>query len=214
MKLLSGYDLQLQRLALKLDFPPLSANSMDDEFDDGTLDAKWTWLNQGTLTATEQSNVLTITNPGSVADARGLYQSVPSSPWCFRTKFYAPSGPIGTNTMSGLFVGEATPGNIRTVGQFESEMRGISYVTPSTAAAAWGLNFGTEAEHRGAAVFYAQMAFDGTYLTAWLSSSNDGQFLYVNEEAVSFTPGIVGLLIASDGTTEMQTSFDWFRRIF
>lgn len=49
--------------------PPASAGDLDDEFDAGSLDAKWTWRNQGTSTATFPS----------LHGSRGLLFTVPAN---------------------------------------------------------------------------------------------------------------------------------------
>lgn len=61
-----------------IDEPPASPNSLDDEFDGSSLDAKWSWNNQGTSVATVANDRLSI-DIGAMSDNSSvIYQSVPA----------------------------------------------------------------------------------------------------------------------------------------
>lgn len=61
-----------------IDAPPANPHSMDDEFDDTVMDAKWSWVNQGTATWTENGRYGAIDIlPGS-DHTRLLVQAAPA----------------------------------------------------------------------------------------------------------------------------------------
>jgi hypothetical protein len=64
------------------DAPPASASALDDEFDDGTLDAKWTELDFGSVLAVNESgtynHLILTSSPGAGNKAAGLAQTLPA----------------------------------------------------------------------------------------------------------------------------------------
>lgn len=67
----------IPKLLTSPDALPASPRSFDDEFDAGTLDGKWSWVNQSTATATLSHSHLTLTTPySSGAGIRAIVQSI------------------------------------------------------------------------------------------------------------------------------------------
>lgn len=72
------------------DKPPTSPNAKNDEFDDTTgnsgpvngLNAKWTWINQGTATATFERNMIKLSLASHAGDdIKALSQPLPATPY-------------------------------------------------------------------------------------------------------------------------------------
>lgn len=93
----TGYDVWDAMMA------PTNSNNMDDEFNDLTLDGKWTLFDQSTeSTISELINGLHMKTSGSNVCA--IYQSIPSGDFTAWTKIYN-LGNIGTVQGNGLFLG-------------------------------------------------------------------------------------------------------------
>lgn len=66
------------------DRPPLAPSTYDDEFEDASIDSKWSWLNQGTATISEALGYSVLTAPGTSGDqVRGRIQAAPSTSTAF-----------------------------------------------------------------------------------------------------------------------------------
>lgn len=211
-RLTSGFNIVERRAILGMDLRPTTPNAMDDEFDDDSFDTgKWTWLDQGSATAEESNDQLRLTLPSDSNRMRGIYQTAPSAPWVFRAKMYLPAGQLGNRLFGFMFAGQSTTQEIRSVGVYQSAVRGISYATPSSGASAWGdlLTITSTVERRGPV--WLQMAFDGTSLVAGFSFS--GGFTELATVAPGYTPGLIGLGIENDGSPTATFPFGWFRRI-
>lgn len=70
------------------DKPPDSANAKDDEFTGSSLDAKWSWINQGNSTATIQGKKLKLVPEYNASlNSRSIVQSAPSGEFTVACKF-------------------------------------------------------------------------------------------------------------------------------
>lgn len=107
---------------LTADDPPASYNAADDFFNGAALDTAgtrrsgataWAWVNQGSATATQQYNLLSLALPASVGadNIRGVEQVLPSAPWKFQCKVYK-TLENSTSTTAGLFLRESGTGKI------------------------------------------------------------------------------------------------------
>jgi len=210
VSLFSGFNEQLRSSVLAIDMKPDDPDVMDDEFDDGSFDtSKWTWMDQGSATASESNDSLFLTLPDDTNRVRGIYQSSPTAPWVFRAKVIYPLGDPG-RVFGGLFAGVSTSGEIRGVGIYgESGVRTLTWSTPSSSVAAWGIavaNKNYMPKHA-----WVQLAHDGTGLTSGYSP--DGQGFRQTGALASFSPTIIGLAIANDALPDVTFSFEWFRRV-
>lgn len=210
-KLLSGFNPHLRRVALGIDRKPVNPDAMDDEFDDGSFNtSKWTWLDQGSTTASEVNDRLILTLPSDSNRMRGIYQSTPTAPWVFRAKLYWPAADVDGNNFHFLFAGESTTGEIRGIGVYSAAVvRALTYATPSSSLSSWesGQAFG---RHSPEAV-YVQLAYDGNELVA--SFGMNGGFGYRTHVSPAYTPGLIGLGVTNDQTATAQYPFGWFRRV-
>lgn len=105
------------------DTPPDSPNAMDDEFEGSSLDAKWSWFNQGTSTATfDPPGAMVLTGPAASGDnTRGIVQPCTDSAWKFRMKL-ALQGP-GADYLGGGFT-------VRNSSGAKNAIFGILYSNP------------------------------------------------------------------------------------
>ena len=95
-----------------LDIPPIVAHAKDDEFDDTALDAKWTWINQGTTTWTESNGYGIIKPPYETGDrVRALVQQKPSGDFTVTTKLHV-ACPWTNFFAAGLILGESSSGKL------------------------------------------------------------------------------------------------------
>lgn len=74
--------------SLTVDVPYAVPGDLDDEFDGATLDAKWTWFNQGSATADLAGGSLKLTDTGSPNSIRLLGQTISGSAWRYRAKMW------------------------------------------------------------------------------------------------------------------------------
>ena len=70
-----------------IDEPPATPNAKDDEFDDTSLDAKWSWVNQGTATWSEQNGFGKISLLSGYNHSRFIVQNVPTGDFTVTGKF-------------------------------------------------------------------------------------------------------------------------------
>lgn len=103
------------------DVPPASPNAMDDEFGGSSLDAKWSWRNQGTSTYTADfDNAVAKLVPqlgANVPAVRILEQNVPAGSGDFTATFKLfPALPSITNGYSaGIVLVNSTSGRLLTI---------------------------------------------------------------------------------------------------
>jgi hypothetical protein len=102
-----------------IDAPPASELTPSDEFDEASLSGSWTWLNQGSATATVANGYLLLAADTTSANERIIYQAAPSTPWTIvmKSRFMRGMGSSGSgnveqwagiileDSISGKFVG-------------------------------------------------------------------------------------------------------------
>lgn len=185
---------------------PAAPDPTDDEFDGPSLDTtKWTWLDQGGVSATQNNGRLTFFLSELSNRIRGITQPAPGGSWEFRTKVHFPFvGDLPSYVC--IFAAEDATGEVRSVGIWDQAFRGISFSTPSSSGAGWGSvgsSFATET--------YLQIGWDGSDLTAGWSLEGTG-FYEAATVTPTYTPTLVGLgLTNRDGTAGWFT-YEWFRR--
>jgi hypothetical protein len=188
------------------DIVPASPHAKDDEFNAGSLDGKWSWLNQGSSTATFGTTGWISINPQS-STWRCLMQAVPSGNWTLTAKLSAGFGFVndgyagimlfgGTDGVGDAFcIGKDGAGSIATRGEQVS-----SYAFNGTRAntnVTWGGNLA-----------YLRMVWDGTNIRYHISVDGIAYNRFTSY-APSYTPTKFGIATrSSDSQTSM---FDWFR---
>lgn len=187
------------QLNLSPDRPPASPNAKDDEFDAVSLDAKWTWVNQGSATASLSKSWLAIALPPTGATSThsmtGIFQALPAGTPTITAKI----GPavaqnaanIGT-TRAHLALRESGTGKITTFGLTGyGDVRGM----PAFGVTNW-TNETTSASQAlienviTGAFAYVRINYDGTNV-AYSYSPNGVTFVQVFTQ-VKTTPFTVG----------------------
>jgi hypothetical protein len=198
-------DRVLRQFLLGIDEPPAVPNAMDDEFDDESFDTgKWTWLDQGPTTVYE-TDKLYFQSSENANRIRGIYQAAPSGSWTFRGAFEV-DRLVGSYGI-GLMAAESTSANVRFAGLWGTELRPLTFSTPSSSAATWG-SLGRLLRSIG----YAELAWDGTNLAA--SVSHDGDiWSTMASTALGYTPAHVGVAFMNYSNAYRRASSFWFRRV-
>jgi hypothetical protein len=197
--------------------PPAAANALDDEFPGAALDAKWTWTNQGTATATVANGWLLLTAPsngGVAVSERILRQNAPATPWSIVTR-------IANHSLidfggGGLVIRDGGSGrqldNRVLVNSSKYSMLATRRTNATTGSSdpfgANGLAF---------ADCWLAMSYDGTTVR-WYWSRNGVQFSnFYSETAATFLAPTgtvqVGIFADSVGTTPAPVGFEFFRVI-
>lgn len=207
--------------AINPDKPPSSANSMDDEFNDTALDAKWTVWNQLPGQAiTEQGNVLTMQSPSSIQSrVLAITQPAPGGTWKFRAKMYLES-PTWNYFGFGLLTRRETGGD-------KTLQVGQLWHQSNNGDSLWaiylnGTTYSSEADlyNIHANPMYLEVEYDGTNII-WRHSTSGVYYskFYsaVATSAIGGAPETVGIYLHpwGDGNPNWGgiVSIDWFRRV-
>jgi hypothetical protein len=90
--------------------PPVSPHALDDEFSGASLDAKWSWDNQGSVTAAVANGKLLLTAPvGSGTQSRSIRQVSPTGDFTAVTRMAVGQRPVDYH-MATLYVGNNSSG--------------------------------------------------------------------------------------------------------
>jgi hypothetical protein len=195
------------------DTPPASADAMDDEFDAGSLDAKWTWVNQSTATATLSNSCLVLYDPAHSGDnKRYIYQAAPSTPWEFTAKVSL-VGKIGNFLSGGLIFSDSTGKIIEySMGVDGNPMIAvIHYNSPSSFS-----GYASTLSPQPISCMYLKVKNDGTNLIFSFCFDGVGFLPQYSESRTAFLssgPTRVGLFVDANNTgADALISSDWFRR--
>lgn len=194
-------------MAVHADILPASPNAKDDEFTAGSLDGKWSWLNQGTSTIVfnDPTDYATITPQSSTW--RGLTQAVPAGSWTVTAKLSAGFGFINDG-YAGIWIHGGTDGtgDVWSIGKDG----GSSIATRGEQIASYAFN-GTRGNTNvtwGVNLIYLRITWDTTNLQYW--AAVDGiRYNRFTSFAPAYTPTKFGLATRSSDT--QPSSWDWFR---
>lgn len=216
MRFASGYDRQLSAAVYGRDLPPVTANAMDDEFNDGSFNTSlWTWLDQGSWTVTEADGRAQFTGPASDGNRiRGVYQALPTPPCAFEAKIYVPAAVGIAGSLGCLFMAEDASNDVVAEAWWGDtyQIRGLTWTTPSGTAAALG-DVVTVRRLMTHPWMYARLEWDGTDYVISYSLTGDGGWIEQHSASPGWTPTLVGLGFANAGTLVGTCSFGWFRRV-
>lgn len=201
------------------DTPPASPNGMDDEFSGSVLDAKWSWLNQGTSTGVVGNNQLTITHtaPNNSDNFSGLHQPCPSGNWAFRMK-HVYSGTYANFWASCLYVHDSANGRIVAWGPGITGVGSTSLVFYMTNTTTYNTSPANDGRIQGVLMIqphYLEIEYNGTSLI--FRNSWDG-INWMTAASISATAWItnrsnigLGHYVSTTTTTAVQ-GISWFRR--
>lgn len=204
--------------ALTPDTPPGVPNALDDEFEAGSLDAKWTWRNQAGASAALSTGYLVLTSELEADDDhRFIEQDIPVGNWRFRAKV---SGTFGGLNRGGLCLFNTGNGRLINFIKANTDNRlGIFRYSDLQTFDSTAATFSSASEYANWWEWtYLEIEYDGTsYIFRASFSGADGAFATLwTETAASFlgTADKIGIESGcSSGTNRAATVVDWFRRM-
>lgn len=204
------------------DAHPASPDAMDDEFEAGSLDAKWNQRNSPTLSDYAANSQLDIQAPQGAGDNwRFIMQTVPSGNWKVRAKL-ALTGSSSNFRAAGIALSKATTTDkfIYVGVEYNSGWRlTVTKFTNWTTFSANSASNNTVLEVGGVRghYFYFEVEYDGTNVIFRWSKNGIVFEPFFSETLATFLGSMaeVGIGVntngASIGTSHCLT--DWFRRI-
>lgn len=206
------------------DAPPASANAMDDEFNAGSLDAKWSWRNQGSSAVAFDKScaIMTVPDPGSGDYWALLEQTLPVGNWDFACRCWPAGDAMLTAAAAkvGLALVDSSSGKLMTVHMERGGTNYLGRVQRHTNVTTFSATVGTQFDSDDSPMFhgcYYRVRFDGTNLRFYFGGNGVAWTQLHAETPASFltTPDRVAIAVASNGThtQDMQGVFDWFRRL-
>lgn len=207
--------------AINPDKPPVTPNAMDDEFNDGSVNGKWTSFNQlSGQTITEQGHTLVMETPTNIQGrVFALMQTAPSGTWKIRTKMFQ-EGATWNYFGYGLIVR-------RTTGADKSLEAGQLWINSNFGQTLYaiylnGTSYASEVDlyNVNSSPTYLEVEYDGTNII-WRHSTSGEVYVQfysvVASTAIGGAPEQVGLFVHPYGDNNANwkgvASFDWFRRI-
>jgi hypothetical protein len=198
---------------LRLIDRPVSPNVMDDEFDDGVIDAKWTDQYTGTApTWVEQDGRLYGTwaiESGGAFKAK--LQSVPSGDWTIATNFAFTATGVNFQKPAGLILAEGTTS--QGIIYFGPQLGSGTPVISHWRGSSWS-SFAAETV-RGLPMWggYLRIRKSGTAYHFEHSADGVTWIIHKTDDPLPFTAATIGI----GGTTESSVAscgaeFEWFRR--
>lgn len=194
-----------------IDAPPASPNALDDEFDDESLNVKWTWFNQATITADEGTTVadqLNLYHGGQTGDkVAGIYQALPAGDYEAITKIRL-SGAWSNYAQAGILLCTNPPGAIRMLclgSQDGLNTEVIFFTNPTT------FSFrGVSIPNRNLKLYLKIKRVSTT--TTYYISEDGVTWLYVYSDTVTTCTHIgLGINRAAVSSPATGASFEWFR---
>lgn len=200
-----------------VDWPPASPNAMDDEFTAGSLNlALWTWLQQGTATATEANSSLNFAVPTNTGDTpRMIYQTLPAAPWTFVAKVSLFVSVASNFFQTGIGLYDSANSKVQTFGPaYDAGWHISSWVGSLTTGLSWANETVWAFNGLLTGWIYLQLSLVGTTMT--FSVSLDGivyQTIFSAALTSSLTaPSKIGIIFNNNGSRTGNLVCDYFRR--
>jgi len=202
-----------------VDQPPTSPNSKDDEFNDESLDAKWTWFNQSYLEDWDEGGTYTdslyLQHPGWASTRiAGINQSIPVGSFTMTAKVTW-GGWYGDYTRVGIFLAEnnsGSPGKMVFLWMgfdMYPRIRVQRFSDPST----WAAHL-ADMEYNANKVYF-RISYDGTTYSFFYSEDGKGWVHLYKTTSLGFTPGSIGIgidkIFLPVGYADSSAVIDWFR---
>lgn len=193
------------------DAPPSASHSMDDEFDDGSLDAKWTSASNGTGTASpvEAGGLLTVSMPTSDLDW-ALTQPAPAGSFsaCARLA----SDRVHSNYQSvglAVWTGSVGSSEFYRLALTAKSSSGMEMSVQRWNGWTWAADYYTNGYHWPQSL-YARFRFDPSASHLYMGWSGDGVSWLEYRVSGIGSLDHVGLFITCDGTP----SWIWQAKVF
>lgn len=198
---------------------PTTPSSLDDEFDDGSLAAKWTLFNPAgiTLTTTEAAGLLQLqaaTDPGD--NVTGYFQTLPSGDFTIVTKVSLTAQRIDNNVCGIMLLEDAT-GNPSTTDILTMQLRISVTDAPCAVRAARWSQYDTFLTsyilHSGLNLTDAYLRMRRLSTTLFYEFSSDGiGFCSIVNNTQPFAPAECGIFVNNGNTgATLNAFFDFFR---
>lgn len=203
------------------DAQPASAGSLDDEFAGSSLNiaTRWTWVNQGSATATVSKSILFMTSPAHAGtNIEYIYQTAPSTPWQVDAKIAFLYFSNNNAAITGLVLSDGT-GKIILFGLLYNAGLAIDvvrYTNPTTFSFTPFSNSSAQANNVAATWVWLRVKDDGVNVIYSISIDGVNYFQMFSESRTAFLlggPTRVGLAVdAENGSSAVSQSCDYFRR--
>lgn len=196
------------------DMPPAVPNAKDDEFTAGTLDAKWTIVNQATKVITLSKSWLNIDTSIKDEGATCLTQVMPSTPYTMIAKVSVDAQNVNYYA-GGLMVGDSSSGKIVAFGV---EINNLIEINKWNSYSSWSANYLQVSAINPNTFRYIKVYDNGTNLYFYTSKNGSGWTLLYSISRTDWltTPDRIGLITWA-GTTIVAYNFifgvDFFRVI-
>ena len=203
-----------------VDTPPASGHADNDEFDDGSIDADWGWINQVSATAVESSDTKAITMaPGSITAGHSLHileRTAPTAPYTFVMKASVGGQQLNYSTV-GVCFRESATGKVMMLG-VDFTTAGLNIVVikstnPTTySSTPVSLPLG---ETVGSPIYF-KLENDDTTLFFSVGDGVAWHHIFSEAKATHFTtaPDRVGMVMNQEGAArvvQIQGVFHWSR---
>lgn len=162
-----GQDVPSKYLVEPAAMPPASAHAKDDEFEDGALDGKWAWRNQGTATYSESGGSGEIIAP-STGGMRCLEQVAPTGDFTVvaRGAWGTALGNGSSNPNCGIYVANNSNGKILRIGYVNAGGQPFNVLTRMTDASTFSTNvYAVQSQYFP----WLKLTVVGTTITPWWS---------------------------------------------
>lgn len=204
------------------DAPFATPGAEDDEFDAGTLDAKWSFMGagQGPLVVTSGyagSFLKMIPDVSDYPNLRGIYQPTTDVDQAWVIKLH-PGRNLGSSDWQGLMIGDTGTAHAwwgYVYDPNDKKIKSIGYTsstTPNSGPTDVGTLFTTEHEVRG---LYIKVRYVSSTKTVYGYVSTDGiNYYLVGSQGTNGGGGAnrVGIVCYGGETTNVHL-IDWFRRL-
>lgn len=200
--------------ALPADVHQTSPPAETDEFDDASIDGKWSWVNQGSATIVEQEGYEQLGVPASATDNwRWRIQTAPSTPYTLRARMWIDMA-YGSYAEGGIALRRTANSKSLFCG-FETTSTWFTAFGANTSDTATTTDVATLSQIPFIAVQYYEFSNDGTTITC--KASVDGVLFHtVGTQAVATflggAPDQIGFGGNSHNSAAVTLNVYWFRK--
>jgi len=191
------------------DAPPTTANAMDDEFNGSTLDSKWTWYNQNSITYSVSRSRLMLVSPAVTNYGGFIAQPITDSAWTFNCKatLNLRTGYFGI----GLFLYNSSSGKFIQMIHFQYNGLDCMDVYRWNNFTAYNGFIGSA--HIGISTYYFKIVLLGDLLSFYGSADGQQYGLIGTDSLSGFLGSVTHVGLGMDNQSSGIGNIDWFRRL-